>query len=180
MVSLKMHNQAPMLSEVLKALEGAFGSVVLSYHSEFGDDTILIPSEKWLEVLRFLKDSPSLSFDYLVDLTCVDYKGQEPRFEIVVHLLAFKTGKRLRVKARVPEENPSLASISELWRSANWLEREVYDMFGVRFEGHPDLRRILLYEEFEGYPLRKDYPLKKSQPRVPLLGPEREGDEGAT
>lgn len=178
MASPKTHPQASTLLEVWDALKNTFGEGVISYHSDFGDDTILVSASQWLEVLRFLKGSPSLSFDYLVDLTCVDYKGQDVRFEIVVHLLNFKTGKRLRLKARVPEENPSIASISELWRSANWLEREVYDMFGVRFEGHPDLRRILLYEEFEGHPLRKDYPLKKSQPRVPLLAPEREEDEG--
>jgi NADH-quinone oxidoreductase subunit C len=164
-------------SDLLSVLKGHFGEVVLAHRSDFGDDTIVVQRERWLDVFRFLKSAPSLAFNYLVDLTCVDYFGQEPRFEMVVHLLAFESGKRLRVKARIPEEDATIASLVPLWRSANWLEREVYDMFGVRFAGHPDLRRILMYDEFEGYPLRKDYPLKKSQPRVPLLSPEREEEE---
>lgn len=176
MVSLKV-SATIEFSGILSAIHGRFGDVELSHKSDFGDDTIVVPRDRWLEILQFLKDAPSLAFGYLVDLTCVDYFGQEPRFEVVVHLLGFSSGKRLRVKARVPEEDATIASLTPLWRSANWLEREVYDMFGIRFAGHPDLRRILMYDEFEGYPLRKDYPLKKSQPRVPLLAPEREEEE---
>jgi NADH-quinone oxidoreductase subunit C len=106
--------------------------------------------------------------DHFVDLTAVDYLGlQEPRFEIVLHMRSMEKMHRIRVKARIGGEPPRIASLSEVWRGAGWFERECYDMFGVEFEGHPDLRRILMYEEFEGYPLRKDYAAMEAQPLVP-------------
>ncbi len=104
----------------------------------------------------------------LLDLTCVDYKGQEPRFEMVYHLFSIPNVERLRIKVRLSEEDLQIDSLTSLWKNANWLEREVYDMFGVSFKGHPDLRRIFMYDEFEGHPLRKDFPLRKRQPRIPL------------
>jgi NADH-quinone oxidoreductase subunit C len=104
----------------------------------------------------------------LTDLTCVDYHGEEPRFEVVYHLYSVSKKQRVRLKARVSEASPELPSATSLWASANWMEREVWDLYGVRFRGHPDLRRILLYEGFEGHPLRKDYPKEKRQP---LVGP---------
>jgi NADH-quinone oxidoreductase subunit C len=106
----------------------------------------------------------------LVDLTCVDYPDREPRFEVVVHLYSLSKGYRLRLKTRVGDaegESAEVDSLTDLWASANWSEREAFDMFGVVFKGHPDLRRILLYPEFEGYPLRKDYPAERIQPLVP-------------
>ncbi len=113
-------------------------------------------------------------YEILLDITAVDYLGKrEKRFEVVYHLLSLSQKKRLRIKVRV-DEGEKVSTLSFLWKNANWLEREVYDMFGIEFEGHPDLRRILLYPEFKGHPLRKDYPLKKSQPRIKLLRPERE------
>lgn len=113
-------------------------------------------------------------FEILLDITAVDYfKKKEKRFEIVYHFLSLKEKVRLRIKVPVGE-GEKVPSYTPLWKNANWLEREVYDMFGIEFEGHPDLRRILLYPEFEGHPLRKDYPLKKSQPRIKLLRSERE------
>jgi NADH-quinone oxidoreductase subunit C len=108
--------------------------------------------------------------DMLVDLTAVDYPEREPRFEIVAHFLSLGKGHRLRLKARVGDsegDGAEIDTVSDLWGSANWAEREVYDMFGVVFRGHPDLRRILLYPEFEGHPLRKDYPADRIQPLVP-------------
>jgi NADH-quinone oxidoreductase subunit C len=118
----------------------------------------------------FLRDNPESDMNMLVDLTAVDYPDRDPRFEIVAHLHSLNRGHRLRMKARVgdPEgETVEIDSLTELWGSANWLERECYDMFGVKFLGHPDLRRILLYPEFEGHPLRKDYPAEKIQPLLP-------------
>ncbi len=113
-------------------------------------------------------------FEILLDITAVDYLGKrDKRFEVVYLLLSIKNRTRLRLKVPL-DEGEKIPSASSLWKNANWLEREVYDMFGIEFEGHPDLRRILLYPEFEGHPLRKDYPLKKSQPRIKLLRPERE------
>ena len=103
-----------------------------------------------------------------VEASEIDYLGEEPRFEVVYHLYSLQHGQRLRVKARVPEEPAEIDSLAELWASANWMEREVWDLYGIRFRGHPDLRRILLYEEFEGHPLRKDYPKERRQP---LVGP---------
>jgi NADH-quinone oxidoreductase subunit C len=96
----------------------------------------------------------------------VDYLGETPRFEMVYHLYSLAKNHRLRIKARVAEEAPEVESLCALWASANWMEREVWDLYGLRFPGHPDLRRILLYEEFDGHPLRKDYPKERRQPRV--------------
>jgi NADH-quinone oxidoreductase subunit C len=121
-----------------------------------------------LEIVRFLKEDPKLDFDFLADLTAVDYLGKkDPRFEAVYHQLSWQSHRRIRVKVPVPEDQPEVDSLTPLWKGANWLEREVWDMFGIRFRGHPDLRRILLYEEFRGYPLRKDYPVNQRQPLVP-------------
>jgi NADH-quinone oxidoreductase subunit C len=104
----------------------------------------------------------------MMDITAVDYFGQTPRFEVVYHLYSLAFNRRIRIKARVAESDCSMDSVVPLWPSANWFEREVYDMYGITFTNHPELRRILLYEEFQGHPLRKDYPIKKRQP---LIGP---------
>jgi NADH-quinone oxidoreductase subunit C len=106
-----------------------------------------------------------------VDVTAVDFLGRTPRFEVVYHLYSMSQGHRLRVKILVEEADPAVPSLSALWHAANWLEREVWDMFGIRFDGHPDLRRILMYPEFQGHPLRKDYPVAKRQPLVPERDP---------
>jgi NADH-quinone oxidoreductase subunit C len=109
-----------------------------------------------------------LRFNFLSDVTAVDYwKQKEPRFEVVYHLYSLDRGHRLRLRVPVPENDPTVESLTPLWKGANFLEREVWDLFGIRFIGHPDLRRILLYDEFQGHPLRKDYPVNLWQPRVP-------------
>ena len=108
----------------------------------------------------------------LMDLTAVDFPDREPRFEVVAHFYSLEKGHRLRLKARVGDaegDGAEIDTLTDLWASANWLERECWDMFGVVFKGHPDLRRILMYPEFEGHPLRKDYPADKIQPLVPYL-----------
>jgi len=152
--------------EIIAKVEAALPGKVRESHAQCGDETIIIAREDALEVFRYLKDSPELSFNFLMDVTAVDYLGREPRFEVVYHLYASRHHHRLRVKIRVSEEDLWVFSLVGLWKSANWLEREVWDMFGIRFEGHPDLRRILMYEEFQGHPLRKDYPVAKRQPLV--------------
>jgi NADH-quinone oxidoreductase subunit C len=127
---------------------------------------VLAPG-RWKEVCAFLKDNPQSDMNMLTDLTAVDYPDREPRFEVVAHLYSLNRGHRLRLKARVGDrdgETVEIDTLTELWASANWLERECFDMLGVKFLGHPDLRRILLYPEFEGHPLRKDYPAEKIQP----------------
>jgi NADH-quinone oxidoreductase subunit C len=136
-----------------------------------GEAVVLVPRERGAAALRTLRDHPDLRFDQLMDVTAVDYPGRTPRFEVVYQLRSLTHGHRLRVKVPVPEDDPSVPTASTLWKSALWAEREAFDMFGIRFTGHPDLRRILMYAEFEGYPLRKDYPLMKRQPLVPERDP---------
>ena len=132
---------------------------------------VVVPRAQLIEALRLLRDDPELSFSVLSDLTAVDYLGREPRFEVVYQLRSLARGHRLRVKVGLPGDDPTVASASPLWNSALWAEREVWDLFGIRFVGHPDLRRILMYPEFEGHPLRKDYPVNKRQVLVPERDP---------
>src|SRR5690606_28430913 len=131
----------------------------------------VVSASAWEPVHRFLFEAPDASMDMLSDLTAVDFPDREPRFEVVSHLYSLSLGHRLRLKAAVGDaegDAAEIATLTALWASANWMERECYDMFGVVFKGHPDLRRILLYPEFEGYPLRKDYPADKIQPLIPF------------
>jgi len=155
-------------SKVLRRLLEGCGGAVLDTHARLGDATAIVNKDELVSVMRFLRDDPELAFDMLTDLTCVDYLGQQPRFEMVYHLYSVTKNQRLRVKARVPEQPCEIDTLCPLWASANWMEREVWDLYGVRFTGHPDPRRILLYEEFQGHPLRKDYPKERRQP---LVGP---------
>jgi NADH-quinone oxidoreductase subunit C len=151
----------------IKYLREKFPDQILASHAFRGDETIVVRREALSEVFRALKAEPKLDFDFLTDITAVDYLGKkEPRFEVIYHLYSMRLKQRLRVKAPVPADDPEVDSLVPLWKGANWLEREVWDMFGIRFRGHPDLRRILLYEEFQGYPLRKDYPVNQRQPLV--------------
>ena len=153
--------------KVIEELKKKFSDKIKEVSVQFGDEIILIEKDSLLDIVQFLKDKP-YSYRMLLDLTCVDYKGQEPRFEMVYHLHSIPDVQRLRIKARLSEKDLQIDSLTSLWKNANWLEREVYDMFGVSFKGHPDLRRIFMYDGFEGYPLRKDFPLRKRQPRIPL------------
>ena len=136
----------------------------VSTHSHRGDDTVVVDKARIVEVLTFLKTEPDLLFDFPTDLTVVDRIGREPRFEVVYQLRSTKHKHRVRVKALVSEEQPSIASATPLFRGWNWFEREAFDMYGIRFEGHPDLRRMFMYEQFVGHPLRKDYPKERRQP----------------
>ena len=152
----------------VKKLKEKFSKEILDYSISFKDETLLVRKESLLKILKFLKNDPELAYSLLLDITCVDYLNQDPRFELVYHLYSFKLNHRLRIKAKVSEKKQEIDSLTPLWKNANWLEREVFDMFGIKFKNHPDLRRILMYDEFEGFPLRKDYPLRKTQPRVKL------------
>jgi NADH-quinone oxidoreductase subunit C len=155
-------------SRALRRLLDRVPEAVRGTHAERGDATALVDPERVVDVLRLLRDDPDLAFEMLTDLTCVDYLGEEPRFEMVYHLYSVAKNHRVRIKARVAESAPELPSAVALYPSANWMEREVWDLYGIRFRGHPDLRRLLLYDGFEGHPLRKDYPKEKRQP---LIGP---------
>ena len=147
-------------------LEQAFADAVLSRQVEHGDDTLTVRREAWRDVARFLRDDPDLRYNVLMDLTAVDYlaQGRVPRYEVVVHLFSLPHNLRIRLKAALPADDPRVDSLMPVWEGANWFEREVYDMFGITFDDHPDLRRILLYRGFEGHPLRKDYPQDREQP----------------
>lgn len=154
-------------TKVLKELKQKFAEKIKEVSVQLGDEAALIDKDSLLDLVQFLKKEP-FSYTMLLDLTCVDYKGQEPRFEMVYHLYSLSNKHRLRLKARLSEKDLSIQSLTSVWENANWLEREAYDMFGVFFRGHPDLKRIFMYDGFEGHPLRKDYPLRKRQPRIPL------------
>ena len=161
-------------AQVLQRLRDRFGGAVVETHEHRGDATLVVERGMLVDTLRYCRDDPDLDFDVLMDLTAVDYQkypGREdgPRFEVVYHLYSLRWNHRLRIKVRVDEDDAVVPSAQPLWPIADWLEREVWDMFGVRFEGHPDLRRLLLYEEFVGHPLRKDYPINRRQP---LIGPQ--------
>ncbi len=157
-----------MAAEALNQAKELLGAAVLSTHAYRGDETLIVDPTRIFESMKKLRDELGMSF--LVDLTAVDYLGREPRFEVVYHLRSMKTGARLRVKAPLAEpedgSNPIIDSVVSLWPGANWFEREVWDLYGIKFAGHPDLRRILMYEEFVGHPLRKDYPKETRQPLI--------------
>ena len=155
---------SPALRRLLATLPGA----VLETHARVGDATAVVDRARILDVLALLRDERELAFDMLTDVTAVDLLPRTPRFEMVYHLYSTARNHRVRIKARIPAEDAWIASAVPLYASADWMEREVWDMYGIRFAGHPDLRRLLLYEEFEGHPLRKDYPKERRQP---LVGP---------
>lgn len=152
----------------LDKLVAKLPSAIVSTHSRLGDDTAVVLNGHFLEVMTWLKEG--LGYDFLADVTAVDWLGQDLRFEVVYHLRSMATGNRLRIKVQLAEIEdgpaPEVPSVVALWPSANWAEREVWDMYGIKFSNHPDLRRILMYEEFVGYPLRKDYPKEKRQPLI--------------
>ena len=160
-----------MSKALVELLKKQFPASVIETHSLVGDDTVVVEVTRWKEIARFLKDDPRADMAMLVDLTAVDFPERTPRFEVVAHFYSLSKGHRLRLKARVGDsegEGADIDTIADLWASANWAERECFDMFGVRFRGHPDLRRILMYPEFVGHPLRRDYPAQQIQPLVPF------------
>jgi NADH-quinone oxidoreductase subunit C len=159
---------------ILARLAERIGAGMLDRHAYRGDHTAIVSRDAAVDALGFCRDEPDLRFDMLIDITAVDYlrfPGREdgPRFDVVYHLYSVAQNHRLRVKIPLEQDDAWVPTASTLWPIANWLEREVWDMFGIRFAGHPDLRRLLLYEEFEGHPLRKDYPITRRQP---LIGPK--------
>jgi NADH-quinone oxidoreductase subunit C len=159
-----------MAKALVELLKKQFPADVLESHSQQGDETVVVYAPRWKDVSRFLRDDPRADMSMLMDLTAVDFPDRTPRFEVVAHFLSLAKGHRLRLKARVGDkdgENAEIDTLTDLWASANWAERECYDLFGVRFAGHPDLRRILMYPEFVGHPLRRDYPADRIQPLVP-------------
>jgi NADH-quinone oxidoreductase subunit C len=148
-----------VLPAFITALQaGVAGSVSqVSYY--LGDWTVIVPAAHILEAATYLRDAPEASFDYCSDLTATDWPPRAERFDVIYCLYSTRHRHRVRLKVKVAENQP-LASVTGVWTAANWLEREVFDMFGVNFTGHPDRRRILMPDDWQGYPQRKDYPLE--------------------
>ena len=178
-----------MSVKVLDALKAAHGGALESTESQHGDEIAWVKRDQLLAVATWLKTDPAMAFDAPVFATCIDRldwrpidvppgppvypntapwtdESGKPRFEVCYQLRSTQHRHRLRLKCAVPEHDARVPSLAGLWPAFNWQERETFDMYGIRFEGHPDLRRIYMYEEFVGYPLRKDYPKDKRQPLV--------------
>ena len=157
---------------VSEQLRARFPEAVIATHQFRGDDTVVICCGHLKAVARFLRDEPAMAFNVLMDLTAVDYlrhpDQRTARFEVVYHFYSLEQNRRVRLEVPVGEEEPVVETLSDLWPAADWFEREVWDMFGIEFRGHPNLKRLLMYEEFQGHPLRKDYPVNRRQP---LIGP---------
>jgi len=156
-----------MSQAVLDRLSTQFGERILGTSDAFGDHEARVAVKDWVEVAQFIKDDGELQMDHFIDLTAIDYpERKSARFDLTLIMRSSVNGARIRLRTHVKDgEEPG--TLSGLWAGANWAEREVWDMFGIRFKDHPDMRRILLYEEFVGHPLRKDYPIDKAQPLVP-------------
>lgn len=157
-------------SELASKLKEVLKDDIEDLNDYRGDLSCYVPKAKIKEVCLKLKEHKDLDFNQMIDLTAVDYLNQTypHRFEVVYHFLSLSFLHRLRVKVKVFENDLHVPSIHDVWLAVNWYERECYDMYGILFDGHPNLKRILMYEEFEGHPLRKDYPIDKEQPLLDL------------
>jgi len=156
-----------MSQAVLDRLSTQFGERILETSDAFGDHEARVAVKDWVEVAQFVKDDAELQMDHFIDITAIDYpERKSARFDLTLILRSSVNGARIRLRTHVKDDEEP-GTLSGLWAGANWAEREVWDMFGIKFEDHPDMRRILLYEEFVGHPLRKDYPIDKAQPLVP-------------
>jgi NADH-quinone oxidoreductase subunit C len=151
------NSNASVVVEQLRAWNPLAVSQVLEYR---GETTIVVPKELLRATAQQCRDNPALNFNLLSDATCVDRFPLEPRFELNYHLLSIPRRDRVRLRASVSLQHPVVDSLVPVWPGADWLEREIFDLFGIRFEGHPDLRRILLPDGFEGAPLRRDFPVE--------------------
>ena len=151
------------MNEIVDTLKERFPKAVEQVHDFRGDLTITVKRENLPVVIEHLMSPEGGEFSMLVDLCGVDYLGREPRFEVVYHLNAWKDHHRIRIKVRLPEDDPKVPTITHLSKAADWFEREAYDLYGIIFDGHPDLRRLLTHDDFVGHALRKDYPVEKRQ-----------------
>jgi NADH-quinone oxidoreductase subunit C len=162
---------------ILSALQTALPGAACEIEPATDRPTLVVPRDRLLDVARVLRDDPGLRFLVLTEVTAVDWWPADPRFVVVYHLLAPERRGLLRLKVKLASDDAHVATLCGVWPSANWLEREVYDLFGVVFEGHPDLRRLMMPDDWEGHPLRKDYPVQiKMTPKVyePLQMSEEE------
>lgn len=166
-----------MAKKLIDLVKQKFGDAVLDSHSRLGNDTIIIARDRLHDIATYLRDDAATRMNLLRDITAVDYANRKPRFEVVYVFYSIEHKHMLLVRVPLEENDVKIPSLAGVYGIAAWLEREVFDMYGMNFTGHPDLRRVLLYEEFEGHPLRKDYEQQRSQPRTELLAPERDSVE---
>ena len=151
--------------ELLSSLSQLFGAKIQEQIEFRGETTFVIEARNIREIAKFCKEE--LSFDYLLDISSVDNFGEEPRFEVVYELYSMTLAVHLRIKVRVSEDTPAVDTVSDIWPTANWHEREIWDMMGLRFNNHPDLRRILMWEGYPYFPLRKEFPLEGKPSDMP-------------
>jgi NADH-quinone oxidoreductase subunit C len=156
---------------LIETLKQRFQAEIQSAEDVHGMVTIVVAHDRAHEVLQALRDEAAFEFNMLTDLTAVDWPDRKPRFDMIYQLNSLKNCHRLRVKVQVDGAEAWVPSAIDIWKSADWMERECWDMFGIEFRGHGDLRRILLYDSFVGHPLRKDYPYQHRQPIVPEIDP---------
>ncbi|OQW44248.1 MAG: NADH-quinone oxidoreductase subunit C [Nitrospira sp. HN-bin3] len=146
---------------LLRRIQHTFSVGVTGVSEWRGDVSVTVTRDKLREVAQFLREDPGMDFDYIVHVSSVDWPDDEERFEVVWEFYSIRKRQRIRLKTRVPEEDCVVDSLTDFWKGADFMEREVYDMMGIRFRNHPDLRRILMPDDYtEGYPLRKDFPLR--------------------
>lgn len=152
-------------------ISARFGEDILKTETFRDELTVTVKKNRIVEIMTYLRDDADLKYDYLVDLTAVDFLKMDmrPRFHVVYHLRSMSFGRRVRIHVPVAENECTIASVCGLWRTANWAEREAYEMYGIIFDGHPDLRRLLIPDTFTDYPLRKDYPLRGKGEREIVL-----------
>ena len=151
------------LAQIVEKIKTSFPAAIEEIVEFRGEFTVLIKPERLVEVCTFLRDDLDCAFDFLSDISGVDYWPEEPRFGVNYHLTSTKYRQRLRLKVRVSGPNPRAPTVTSVWPGANWFERETHDLFGVVFVGHPDLRRILLPQDFLGHPLRRDQPMVQEE-----------------
>jgi NADH-quinone oxidoreductase subunit C len=169
-----------MAKKLIDLVEQNFEDYVLDSHSRLGNDTVIIDRDGLVDIVEFLYEDEKTKMNFVRDITAVDYLHREPRFEVVYVLYSIEHKHMLLLRVPLAEDDVKCPTISHVYSVASWLEREVYDMYGIEFTDHPDLRRVLLYEEFEGHPLRKDYHTQAAQPRTELLARERDAVEEFT
>jgi NADH-quinone oxidoreductase subunit C len=151
-----------MTQDIVAKLKGKFPQSVLDTSESRGELSVVVKREDIVSLCNYLRDDAELCFDFLSDLTAVDRLGRRPRFDVVYHLYSLEKNHRVRLKVGV-DEDESVPSVTSVWGNANWFEREVFDLFGIKFTDHPDLRRILMPDDWEGHPLRKDFPLTREE-----------------
>ncbi len=157
-----------MNAAIIDKLKAQFGEQSIQANEFRNELTIVVPKERIVEICRFLKEDEELKFDLLADLCGIDMNTPEERFGVIYNLYSLTNKFRLRLKTFTGEDDPRVPTVTGVWGTANWHERETFDMFGIVFEGHPDLRRVYMPEEFEHHPLRKDFPLMGIPGSIPL------------